>query len=74
MIISESTPMQRAASLTYRLTKGQSISSREAAEILEVSQRTAQRTLAAISQTVPIYRDDETGHWLLLPSGQISPY
>lgn len=75
MQITESTPTERAALLTYHLLTGQQMTTVEAAQLLQVSQRTAQRMLALISRTVPIYRDELSGRWSADGSGvQISPY
>ena len=78
MILLESTPTERAAYLTYILVTGRTVTAQEAADLLAVSRRTAQRTLAVISRTVPIFREDETGEWRLVEGeytpGHISPY
>lgn len=71
----ESSPIERAAYLAWLLTKGRSLTACEAAEITGTSLRTAQRTFALISRTVPIVRDEETFAWRLAENThQISPY
>lgn len=75
-MIRESTPTERAALLTYQLLTGQQMTTTEAAQLLQVSQRTAQRMLSLISRTVPVYRDDISGRWVADDGdgAQISPY
>lgn len=77
MYLFESTPTERAALLTYWLSMGQELTTAEVAENFQVSQRTAQRLFAAVSRTVPIYRDEATGFWRLMDEERpfsISPY
>lgn len=72
--MNETTPTERVARLTYVMTLGRSMTTREAAELLEVSVRTAQRTFAAISRTVPLIREDD-GRWAVVDDRvKISPY
>lgn len=77
-LLLESTPVERAALLTYWLANGRELTTVEAAESLCVSQRTAQRLFTAVSRTVPIYRDEHTGLWRMADDGNpyslISPY
>lgn len=75
--ITESTPVERAALLTCWLVNGRSLTATQAAEMLEVSPRTARRLLATISRSVPVERDEFTNRWYYNPRGQqveISPY
>lgn len=71
----ESTPMERAAKLTYLLTTGRKITTDEAAELTGITPRSAERTLCLISRIVPIYQDEE-GNWMMVEEsrGSISPY
>lgn len=75
MILQETTPQERAALLTYRLAAlGEQMTTAEAAQLLDVSQRTAQRTLNRLSRAIPIERDGLTGRWYCAGDVQISPY
>ena len=74
--ITESTPTERAAIVTYWLVSGRELSTADVAENLQVSQRTARRLFTAVSRAVPIYRD-EAGLWRILEDDlplTISPY
>jgi predicted DNA-binding transcriptional regulator YafY len=76
MVLTETTPTERAAILTYWLVSGRPVTTADAADQLDITQRTAQRLLNTIARTVPIIRDDNTGAWIILESEsqQISPY
>ena len=75
-ILSESTPTERALLLSYWLTSGKELTTAEAADSLQVSQRTAQRMFMAMSRAgVPVYRDEDGVYRLISnDSVQISPY
>lgn len=77
MILTESTPTERAALLAYWLISGRELSTADVAEDLQVSQRTAQRLFAAVSRSIPIYRDQDDGMWRAIDPDSphsISPY
>jgi predicted DNA-binding transcriptional regulator YafY len=75
--LTESTPAERAAYLTYILLRGRPVATQDAAERLEVSQRSVQRTLNAISRAgVPVIYEAGLGIWRIVEGegDQISPY
>lgn len=77
LLLTESTPTERAALLTYWLASGRELTTVDVADNFQVSQRTAQRLFTVISRAIPIYRDDETGLWRMADDGSsysISPY
>jgi predicted DNA-binding transcriptional regulator YafY len=62
--------IERAALLTQRLLEGRALSARDAAELCEVSVWTARRDLNTMSRVLAIYRDDRSGLWRVLRSGE----
>ena len=57
----ERLPVQRAARIVFRLTRGEQLSTAEIAALLCVSRSTAYRLLCVISEEIPIYI--ERGKW-----------
>lgn len=74
MTLTEANRIERVALITASLKDGDPVTAADAAEQYQVSKRTAQRDLAAISRVLPIYNDN--GRWLLTepPANGISPY
>ena len=55
------TPVERAAHLTMRLMRGESLTARQVAEQYSICRKAGQEVLSRMSRVVPIYSDD--GVW-----------
>lgn len=60
-VLGEMTPVERAAHLTMRLMRGESLTARQVAEQYSICRKAGQEALSRVSRVVPIYSDD--GVW-----------
>lgn len=78
MLLLESTPTERAAYITYMLARGKALTAAEVARRTNITERGAQKMMARLSRTLPLYQDADY-QWRILTECDpdditISPY